>query len=182
MTRKWKAIRQLLAMGFGLGPGFLLPLVLAWRMAPAESDRMIALMTMSVIGSAVITAATEAYAVAELARFSEHGYSYKTSIAAVHRQMLPKSALATLLTALVVGLSFVLSGSMEVGTAVWLFAVAAGVFLTCIASSYAAVLILNERSHTPLALQGLRHIASSSERSLFREPGCCWYWLTLLVN
>lgn len=145
-------------MGFGLGPGFLLPLVLAWRMAPVESDRIIALMTMSVIGSAVITVATESYAVAELARFSEHGYSYRDGTTAVHRQMLPKSALATLLIALIVGLAFLLSGSMDIGTALWLLVVAAGVFLTCIASSYAAVLILNEQSHTPLALQGLRHV------------------------
>ncbi|QNH96774.1 hypothetical protein [Corynebacterium anserum] len=158
MSQKFKALRQLLAMGCGLGPGFLLPLVLAFRMDAQLSDQILALLTMSIVGTAAITVATESHGVAKLAWNRAHGIPYADAISSVNRTMLPKGAIATTLTAIITATSFLFSRSVSLSLAVWIFVLAIGVFVTCVASTYAAVLILNEKSHIPLALQGLRHV------------------------
>ncbi|MBV7281196.1 hypothetical protein [Corynebacterium sp. TAE3-ERU30] len=151
-------LRQLIAMGLGLGPGLLLPFILALRLDAADSDRVIVLLTVSILGTAIVTQAAEAYAVAELSRSLSAGATVRAAVLRCVRALAVPAAVGVTVVAAVTFIAFLFTGGLPADQGVWLLVVAVAVLVACFASPLSACLILEDRSYIPLSTQGLRYL------------------------
>ncbi len=151
--------KQLCAMGFGLGPGLLLSFVLAAVLGREASDRVILLLSMSILGTAIVTQAAEAFAVAELSKYLQHGIKATEALKKTLAKLAIPSAVGVIAVAVITFGSFRISGAFINLDAVWLAIIALSVYLSCVISPLAALLIVAGKSYIPLGTQGFRYLA-----------------------